>query len=404
MPDAFLHPDPLLFSLFLLFGFSFLVQMVFYWGIFLRAGNRHEAPGTRHEASGIGHPASGIGHPVSLIPDPVSRIQSPGVSVVICVHNEFHHLSNSLPQFLEQDYLLYEVVVVDHASDDDTPLLLADLADRYKHLKVITIQRDLNFFSGKKFPLSIGIKSASYELILLTDADCRPAGNQWVRLMQEAFSDDKEIVLGYGAYEKRKGILNALIRYDTLQVAIQYLSFAMAGMPYMGVGRNLAYRKRLFYQQKGFISHYRIASGDDDLFINQVARKKNTCVQRTPGSFTYSEPKTSAGKWFTQKRRHLTTSSHYRFLHKILLGLYSAAQLAFWALLVVLLALKFAWIVVLSILLLKWVSQYIVFGRCMKQLQEKQLIPWIPLLDWMILLIQVLIAGTNLIARPQKWK
>ncbi|MBN1198433.1 MAG: glycosyltransferase [Bacteroidales bacterium] len=399
MPDELIHADPVLLSLFILFGFSFLVQMVYYWGIFLKVGKRHKLRGMRHKASGIREEVSPtIDNQQSTIDNP------PGVSVVICAHNEFHHLSNSLPQFLEQDYLLYEVVVVDHASDDDTPLLLADLADRYKHLKVITIQRDLNFFSGKKFPLSIGIKSASYELILLTDADCRPAGNQWVRLMQEAFSDDKEIVLGYGAYEKRKGILNALIRYDTLQVAIQYLSFAMAGMPYMGVGRNLAYRKRLFYQQKGFISHYRIASGDDDLFINQVAHRKNTGVQINPGAFTYSEPKTSAGKWFTQKRRHLTTSSHYRFLHKILLGLYSAAQLAFWILLTLLLIWKFAWIVVLSVLLLKWVSQYIVFGRCMKQLQEKQLIPWIPLLDWMILLIQVLIAGTNLITRPQKWK
>jgi len=404
MPDALLHPDPLLFFLFILFGFSFLVQMVYYWGIFLRVGMhdtghemrdaRNEMRDARNEMRDARNP-----EPETRNPEPL-----PGVSIVICAHNEYNHLQYTLPQFLEQDYPLYEVVVVDHASDDDTPVLLSEMSDRYKHLKIITIQRDLNFFSGKKFPLSIGIKSARHDLVLLTDADCRPAGNQWIRLMQEAFSDDREIVLGYGAYEKRQGILNTLIRYDTIQVAVQYLSFAMAGMPYMGVGRNLAYRKRLFYQHKGFISHYRIASGDDDLFINQVAHRKNTGVQLNPGAFTYSEPKRSFGKWLTQKRRHLTTGAHYRFIHKLLLGIYSATQLAFWILLILLLIWKFAWTIVLSVLLLKWISQYVVFGKCMNRLQERRLIPWIPVLEWMILLVQLLTAGVNLFARQPKWK
>lgn len=385
MPDALINPNPILFTLFILYGCCFLVQLVFYWTIFFRVSWRDKG---------------------SQIPDPGSRIPDPthGVSVVICAHNEYQHLQKNLPLILEQDYPLYEVVVVDHASDDDTSFLLSDLAEKYKHLKVVSIRKDLNFFSGKKFPLSIGIKSAKHEIIVLTDADCQPAGNQWVRLMQEAFSGDKEIILGYGAYEKRKGILNALIRFDTVQVAIQYLSFALAGIPYMGVGRNLAYRKRLFYQEKGFISHYRINSGDDDLFINRVARKKNTGVQRSQGSFTYSEPKTSLGKWFTQKRRHMTTGTHYRFLHKFLLGLYSTTQLLFWILFGLLLAWKFAWIVVLSVLLLKWVSQYIVIGRCMIRLKEKQLIPWIPLLEWITLLLQVVIIGTNFFVKPRKWK
>ncbi len=400
MPEAFVNPNPLLFFLFILFGFCFLVQMAFYWIIFFRVGKRYKPQGTRHEASGMRHEASeSFVTRKSDIGDSLK-----GVSVVICAHNEYHHLIHTLPQILEQDYPLFEVVVVDHASDDDTAFLLSELTDKYKHLKVVSIKKDLNFFTGKKFPLSIGIKSASHEIILLTDADCRPAGNQWIRLMQEAFINDKEIILGYGAYEKRKGILNALIRFETVQVAIQYLSFAMAGIPYMGVGRNLAYRKSLFYQEKGFISHYRISSGDDDLFINRVARKKNTGVQRDPGAFTYSEPKISTGKWFTQKRRHMTTGSHYRFIHKFLLGLYSSTQLLFWLFLVLLLAWNFAWLFVLSVLLLKWVSQYVVVGRCMNRLQEKQLIAWIPLLEWVTLLLQIVIVGSNFIVKPRKWK
>ncbi|TSA29077.1 MAG: glycosyltransferase [Bacteroidetes bacterium] len=388
MPDAFIHPNPVLFTLFLLYGFCFLVQMVFYWGIFFRLGTRAQ----RHRGT------------ENLDPRPSTLDPAPGVSVVICAHNEHHHLVYTLPQVLEQDYPDYEVVVVDHASEDDTGFLLSELSDRYKHLKIVTIKHDLNFFHGKKFPLSIGIKSAQHEIILLTDADCRPAGNQWIRRMSEGFTDGKEIVLGYGAYEKRKGILNALIRFDAVQVAIQYLSFALAGIPYMGVGRNLAYKKSLFYTQKGFITHYTISSGDDDLFINQVAREKNTGVQFHADACTYSEPKRTTGQWINQKRRHLTTATHYRFIHRFLLGLFSASQLLFWVLLILLLSLNFAWIFVLSVLLLKWVSQYVVLGRGFSRLQEKGLIAWIPLLEWVILLLQLLIAGSNLITKPRKWK
>ncbi|MFH1160676.1 MAG: glycosyltransferase [bacterium] len=382
MPETFIDPNPFLLTLFLVFCFCFLVQMGFYWGIFSRLGTK--APVTSHQSPVTSHP--------------------PGVSVVICAHNEQHHLQKVLPQILEQDYPEYEVVVVNHASDDDTSFLLSGLADKYPHLKVVDIKEDLNFFTGKKFPLSIGIRSARYDTVLLTDADCRPAGNQWIRSMSRAFTDRTKIVLGYGPYERRKGTLNKLIRFDTVQVAIQYLSFALAGIPYMGIGRNLAYKKALFFREKGFTSHYRISSGDDDLFINQVARKQNTAVATDPASFTWSEPKTSLGRWITQKRRHFSTGSHYKFKHQFLLGLYAGTQLGFWILLILLLTWKFAWLFVFGVLLLKWISQYVVFGRWIYRLQEYDLIVWIPLLEWVLLILQTGIGAVNLIRHPRKWK
>lgn len=390
MPCDLLHPPFLLFSLFLLFGLCFLIQMAAYWGIFLRLAMSHEPRG-RKKKTDI--------DPQSLTLDPL-----PGVSVVICAHNAHHHLIHTLPQVLEQDYPDFEVVVVDHASDDDTEYLLSGLSARYGHLKIVTIKNDLNFFSGKKFPLSIGIKTARKEIILLTDADCRPSGNQWIRMMSRPFANGKDIVLGYGAYEKRKGILNALIRFDTAQVAVHYLSFALAGIPYMGVGRNLAYRKSLFYGTKGFISHYKISSGDDDLFVNRVAKRKNTAIQVHPDSFTYSEPKATFGQWFIQKRRHLTTAVHYRFQHRYLLALLGLSRLLFWALLIILLSLKFAWIVVLSVLLFKWASQYVVMGTGLSRLHERRLIAWIPVFEWPILLMQLILTGSNLFSKPRKWK
>lgn len=330
--------------------------------------------------------------------------KEPGVSVIICAHNEYLNLQEKLPLILTQDYPEYEVIVVNHASDDDTSFLLTSLGDLYPKLKIIEIREDLNFFSGKKFPLSIGIRSAKYECLLLTDADCRPSGTGWIRSMASAFVPGKEIVLGYGPFEKRPGIVNKMIRFDAAHVAVQYLSFALAGLPYMGVGRNLAYKKSLFYRNNGFISHYTIPSGDDDLFINSVARRSNTSVMLNPDSFAYSEPKHTLGKWITQKKRHFSTGRYYRFIHKFLLGGYSVSTLLFWAMLITLLAVKYAWISVLAILLLRIVSQVVLFTKWFRKLNEKDLIFFLPLLEILMLIMNGGIVLSNLFMKPDKWK
>jgi cellulose synthase/poly-beta-1,6-N-acetylglucosamine synthase-like glycosyltransferase len=377
MPESFVDPHPLLLALFILFASCFLLQMGYLWGIFFRLKKGKEEI-------------------------PPEELQ--GVSVVICAHNEYLNLQEKLPVILAQDYPEYEVIVVNHASDDDTGFLLTGLSDHHPRLKVVDIPNDRNFFTGKKFPLSIGIKSARYEKVLLTDADCRPAGDQWIRTMASAFRDKKEIVLGYGAYEKLPGFLNQLIRFDAAVVAIQFLSYAISGIPYMGVGRNLAYLKSLFYRHNGFISHYRIKSGDDDLFINRVARKRNTTVMLHPASFTFSNPKRSFGKWITQKKRHFSTSTYYRPIHKLLLGLWSLTLILFWVSLILLLVLRFAWIFVLGMLLLMLVSRYVIVGRWLLRLQEKDLVWMIPFLELFLLLLNGGIFLSNLIKKPARWK
>ena len=165
---------------------------------------------------------------------------------------------------------------------------------------------------GKKFPLSIGIKTAKYEIVLLTDADCVPASELWIEKMQETYDDDTEIVLGYGAFHKKKGLLNKLIRWETFHTALQYFSYTLAGKPYMGVGRNLSYKKTVFFRHKGFSAHNNILSGDDDLFINNAATKKNTKINIDKDAFTLSEPVKSWGQWVKQKTRHYSTGKHYK--------------------------------------------------------------------------------------------
>jgi cellulose synthase/poly-beta-1,6-N-acetylglucosamine synthase-like glycosyltransferase len=326
------------------------------------------------------------------------------VSVVLSAKNEYHNLKKNLPAFLKQEYPKFEVVVVNDASDDETIFLLEDMARAYSHLKVVTISQNLNFFRGKKFPLALGIKSAKYDHLLLTDADCTPAGPQWIRRMTAGFYDGKEVVLGYGKYFEAKGFLNRIIRYDTAFIALQYYSLALWGSPYMGIGRNLAYRKKLLLEHKGFTAHYKVSSGDDDLFINQVANKKNTFVQSDPGSFTTSPSKETFQTWWAQKRRHLTTGRYYKFKHKLILGGYPFSLLLFYACFALILILGTPLIWALLPLIIRIISQLIVLHRTFNKLQERKLLLISPVIELIITLIYPVMFSVNLVFKESKWK
>jgi len=237
--------------------------------------------------------------------------------------------------------------------------------------------------SGKKYPLSIGIREAKHEIILLTDADCVPASEHWIEKMQNGYDENIEIVLGYGAYHKRKGLLNKLIRFETFHTALQYLSYALAGIPYMGVGRNLSYKKSLFIRNKGFSSINHIPGGDDDLFINKTATKKNTAVVIDPDAITRSIPKTTWGGWLRQKSRHYSTAKFYKPKHKFLLGLYFATQFIFYPLLASAI-IFYDWRYVLAVFGIRFLVQAFVLFKTMKKMGEKDLWPWFIFLDmWM---------------------
>lgn len=242
------------------------------------------------------------------------------VSVIIAAKNEAKNLEENLQYFLNQDYPNYEVVVVNDGSWDETPDILEQLQQYYPHLKVSEVPENERYQRGKKFALFCGIKAASHEYLLFSDADCKPVSANWIRNMQAGFAGGRQIVLGYGAYAKQKNLLNLLIQYDTVLTALQYCTYAFAGNAYMGVGRNLAYTKSLFYEQKGFSKHIHHFSGDDDLFVNGAATPDNVSVVLAPASFTESNPKEDFNNWLRQKRRHASTGRFYKASHKFLLS------------------------------------------------------------------------------------
>ncbi len=313
-----------------------------------------------------------------------NQSQQHPVSVVICARDEDENLARNLPGVLVQTYpSTNEVIVVNDNSVDDSKYILQELKKTFKSLNIVELTQEAKLINGKKYPLSVGIREARHEVFLLSDADCVPSSEYWIQKMQDGYDRDVEIVLGYGAYHKRPGLLNKLIRFETFHTALQYLSYALAGMPYMGVGRNLSYKKDLFLRNKGFSSINHIPSGDDDLFINKVATAKNTAVIIDPDAVTRSVPKTTWSGWLKQKSRHYTTAKFYKPKHKFLLGLYFISQFLFYPFLV-LSALFFDWRFALALFGLRLIVQAIIFYKTMHKMGEKDLWPWFILLDmWM---------------------
>jgi glycosyltransferase involved in cell wall biosynthesis len=334
-------------------------------------------------------------------PQPKEQSQQHPVSVVICARDEDENLALHLPGILVQSYpTTNEIIVVNDNSIDDSTYILAELQKTFKKLQIVDLKQEALLIPGKKFPLSIGIKEAKHEVVLLTDADCVPASENWMLKMQDAFSNGVEVALGYGAYQKAPGLLNKVIRFETFHTALQYFSYALAGKPYMGVGRNLAYRKNTFLRNKGFSSINHIPSGDDDLFINQVANKHNTAVVLDQDAFTVSKPKQSWKEWMRQKNRHYTTGKFYKTSHKFLLGLYTLSQFLFYPLFVAAL-IVFDWRFALIPLVVRMVVQGIIWNKAMKRLNEDDLFPAFVLWDlWMF--FYYIIFAPSLWKKPRK--
>ncbi|MFD1614648.1 glycosyltransferase [Gelatiniphilus marinus] len=327
------------------------------------------------------------------------------VSVIICAKNEAKNLKAFLPSLIAQEYSNFEIVLINDASQDNSLSIMEAFASKHNNIKIVDVKNNEAFWGNKKYALTLGIKAATNHYLLFTDADCKPVSKQWITEMASHFNENKSIVLGYGAYAKIKSsLLNKLIRFETLITAIQYFSFAKMGIPYMGVGRNLAYTKTEFFNARGFMSHMKIRSGDDDLFVNEAANKTNTAICFSKNSFTKSNPETSLKTWFKQKRRHISTAKHYKQHHKTLLASIYILNLLFWFLTTVLLVLQYHWAWVVSLFAIRIIAYYLALGFSAKKLKEKDLVFFLPFLEIFLIIAQITIFINNLISKPKHWK
>lgn len=327
------------------------------------------------------------------------------VSVIVCAKNEAEKVKEFVPLLAAQDYPDFEIVLIDDASSDETLDIFEEFEKQYANIKLVKVANNEAFWGNKKYALTLGIKAASKEYLLFTDADCHPASKDWITHMSAQFTLKKTIVLGYGAYEKVKGsFLNKIIRFDNMLTAANYFSWAKAGRPYTGEARNLAYKREEFFKVNGYVDHMSIRSGEDSLFINQVANSKNTTICFTPESFTYSEPRNSFGAWRMQKRREAFTASYFRPFDKFHIRAFNCLQLVFPVLAIVLFALQFNWMFLVPVVVVRYILTWLVIGYCAAKLKEKDVAWWYPVIEIILIFTMVNVFLVNIFSKPVRWK
>ena len=330
-----------------------------------------------------------------------------GVSVIVCARNEETNLMELIPIIMEQEFRKFQLIVVNDSSWDDTADILKALQVSYPSMHIIEINEDKQMMQGKKFALTLGIKAAMYDVVLLTDADCRPTSIHWITEMTKGIGERKEISLGFSGYKKYPGYLNKLIRFDAFITGLNYLGFAKTGSPYMGVGRNLSYTKTAFFRIGGFRTHYKLASGDDDLFVKEASTARNTQNVFHYDAQTISEPHKTWAKWSFQKKRHFTTAPLYKGGVKFSLMLWPSTYFVLWMAAIALSIIypNPALLGVLGgIIFLRYMIQFIVLNVSCNKLKISKDILWLfPLLEKHLFLVHSVLYLHNLVRKPQKW-
>jgi GT2 family glycosyltransferase len=324
------------------------------------------------------------------------------VSVIVLVNNQYNDLRKNLPEILNQDYPDYEVVVVNENAEDGSEELLERFSEQYPHLKIVEMKQSLNWFKGRKFPLSIGIKSAKNEILLLTDIRCSPATSRWIAEMVAAYDERTEIVLAYSTFHTGSKI-NIWYRFVAFYDALLYLSMAKSGLAFKGIGRNLSYRRSLFFDHKGFSSHYQINAGDDELFVNKAATRTNVRVQTSPASMINHTKSLSFAQWLANENDRLSTRRHFKLWHRFIISLFTTSSFFFYVLFVLLLIVNIQWPVVVVLFLLRFISQMIIFGFAGKKLSEKGLLLLSPVFEIFLVLIDAIIWLKLLFSKTNKW-
>ena len=371
-----------------------LFQLAVYAGVFwplLRAMQNaaKEAPGLRPKAE----------------PEPMTQPgDDPAWSVVICARNEKANLMRNLPLILGQDHPSFEVIVVDDGSTDGSATWLAEQATSEPRLRIVSLTAGEKSMPGKKEPLSLGIRAARAPWLALTDADCRPASALWLAALDAATSDDRDFVLGYGAYERYPGWLNRVVQFETLHAAWQYLGWAQAGMPYMGVGRNLAYRKSVWEEQGGFAAHVDWPSGDDDLFVNAAAKNGRVACALHPNAFTVSQPPQTWRDWFQQKFRHFSTGGSYRPMHRWVLGAYAMSHFGTYAAFFAGIGLGASMPWLLGLFILRWVLQLVLYRGLMRSFSCPELWYFSTILDAGTVAYYATFVSAVMAPKPITWR
>ncbi len=326
------------------------------------------------------------------------------ISVVVYARNEIKNLEKNLPQLLSQDYPQFEVVVVNDRSWDGTYELLERLDKQYEKLKVVTVADGDKYLAGKKFAVTMGIKAASHDWLVLTDADGEPSSANWLKGMQQPADESTAIVLGYSPLLKKRGLINVLIRFETFFNAVNYLAYALKGQPYAAVGKNLAYKKSLFFKNKGFASHMHLSAGDDDLFVNLNGNSHNTEVQINKEAQVWSAAPNSLIAYLRTKKINNGARALFSTSDKLKLSFQAIFRFLFYVLTITLACFPATMYFAIGIFVLNLVIRCLIYPRLLKRLNYAELRWWFPLLDIILFVFIVFNSFLSIFVKKVQWK
>ena len=336
--------------------------------------------------------------------DEAAQTQSPNpVSVIVCAHDEEQNLKELIPLLLAQQHPQFEIVVVADRCNDGTYDYLLQATKEHSRLKMVSVTHKPEHINGKKFAITLGIKAARHEWLLFTDADCRPDSAHWIARMTHGATEQTHMVIGFSPYRKEKGLLNAFIRFEALLTGIQYIGLALAGRPYMGVGRNLAYTKSLFMSGRGFNNYLGVMGGDDDLFVNLHAKKGNASVCIGEGATTISIPKNSWSGFLEQKLRHLSAGRHYKSIDRFIIGLCMMSWMLTWFVVLPVAIVVPAW-PLLTAFIVRWVLLCVLLHRATQRLGGQFEFLKTPILDFIFPFYYLVTGLRALVVKKIRWK
>ena len=322
----------------------------------------------------------------------------PPISIIVPVRNEAANLPALLAALTRQSYPQYEIILVDDASTDATPALARTWQQAHPNLRLVSVETPKE--PRKKHALTQGIDAATHTLLAFTDADCTPPPDWLAVLAQHHHAVQQEALLvGYSPFRKAPGLLNRLARYETFVTGFLTAATVGLGRPYMAVGRSLSYPRSVFRRIGGFAHSLHSLSGDDDLLVQEVARRRAAVVRHLfdACSFVPSLPPATWRQWFRQKRRHLSAGRFYDRGTQAHLTLFHATSIALWAA-----PLALGWWG-LGLLAAKLVVQATLLSRTAAVLGERDLLPVQPLLELLYAAYNLLLAPFGLARMPKRW-
>lgn len=337
----------------------------------------------------------------------VDKDTAPGstpVSVIVAAHDEEQNLRELIPLLLQQQHPDFEIIVVEDRCNDGTYDFLLEATRHHEKLKMVRVVHKPDHINGKKYALTLGIKAAKYEWVLLTDADCRPVSNHWIGKVAAQAAGDVQLVLGFSPYTKTKGLLNSFIRFESFLTGIQFIGLALLGRPYMGVGRNLAYRKSLFLENKGFNGYLGVTGGDDDLFVNEHATKLNSRVCIGPEAIVESKPKTTWKEFYYQKLRHLFVGKSYKLADKVVLGFFSMSWILTWFLALPVSGFSPFASIIWAVFLFRWAVMIWLFQVAPARLGSGFEAWKTPFLDFIYAFYYLVAGAVALVSKKVRWK